>query len=570
MAASSAVKKLVYVYLVLCGIGFVAFGGFQLYKYFGPAKVQVENVPFGLPAGTGLSRGDAPNFDEGIERLPYSTRDEFRRAKNLAENGYASQALEIFDAIAFTYPDLEAAKFESMNALLSLDSLTDMQRIRLETVTENMRQRYPGSSMVAYLDSRESVKSGSFSAALEFARIASDKAEAVLAYRLWYGELLLKERQYANAAEEARAAVSLSLGYSEKAYSLLADVFHGLGQLDSCGSVVEYALTKFPTSPRLLLLQGYLDEYRGHFDSAERTYQRIKALNPGFKAADNALATLGGKTPPGNGLGVSGTPADRARVACDILEPLVQQYPDNLPLKEALGRAYIKGRNFDLAKIQFEEIQNKDPEYPDIQLRLQEASTVRTIVENQNSGLTDNLRRVADSLRLASGPAISHDFSTKLGHYLVRYGASAKEFFSKYSVANFKQIDKFVWQEQFHDGNYTHTYTVLFDEKNRYYGVHVHVVDSSAAGREHGRAPEIFVRLLQQNSRISGIGSATGETECDDGTVLDAAVWDVQDNFEILGRYVGKPSEVRMVRFDKKFLPMGLKLCDYVSYLNMY
>lgn len=570
MAANTLVKKLVYVYLALCGAGILAFAGFKLYQVLGPASVTLENVPYGQPAGTTLSKGDAPDYAEGLSQLPYSTRDEFKRAQSLSETGKAKLAVEIFDAIALTYPNLEAARFESMNALLNVDSLTDMQRVRLETLTENMRQRYPGSSMIAYLDSRESMKSGSYSAALEFARIATTKAPATFAYRVWYGELLVQEKQYSIAVEEAKSAISLSLGSSEKAYTLLARVYHNLGQLDSCGAIVEYALSKFPNSPSLMILQGYLDEYRGNFDLAERQYQRIKTLYPDYKAATEALATLGGKVPPGNGIGVSGTPADRARVACDILEPLVAQYPDNLPLKEALGRAYLKGRNFDLAKLQFEEIQSKDPEYPDIQLRLQEASTVRIIVESQNSGLTDNLNRVVDSLRSASGPSTSHDFSTKLGHYLVRYGASAKEFFSKYAVSNFKQIDKFVWQESFEDGNYKHTYTVLFNERNRYYGVHVKIIDMTSNGRELGRAPEIFTRLLQQNSRISGIGSATGEADCEDGTVMDAAVWDVQDNFEILARYVGVPAEVRMVRFDKNFLPMGLKLCDYVKYLNMY
>jgi hypothetical protein len=83
-------------------------------------------------------------------------------------------------------------------------------------------------------------------------------------------------------------------------------------------------------------------------------------------------------------------------------------------------------------------------------------------------------------------------------------------------------------------------------------------------------APEIFTRLLKQNSRISGIGNSTGETDCGDGLVLDAAVWETQDNFEILARIVGKPTEVKMVRFDKSVLPPGVKLCDYVSYLNEF
>ena len=38
----------------------------------------------------------------------------------------------------------------------------------------------------------------------------------------------------------------------------------------------------------------------------------------------------------------------------------------------------------------------------------------------------------------------------------------------------------------------------------------------------------------------------------------------------MLARVVGKPAELRMVRFDKSVLPPGIKLCDYKKYLNQY
>ena len=52
--------------------------------------------------------------------------------------------------------------------------------------------------------------------------------------------------------------------------------------------------------------------------------------------------------------------------------------------------------------------------------------------------------------------------------------------------------------------------------------------------------------------------------------IIDAAVWETQDNFEILARFVGVQAEVRMVRFDKSALPPGLKLCDYIPYLKEF
>ena len=181
-----------------------------------------------------------------------------------------------------------------------------------------------------------------------------------------------------------------------------------------------------------------------------------------------------------------------------------------------------------------------------------------------------NLNRALDSIKGTYAPAKEHDFTTMLGHYLVRYGATPGEFFKKYAIGNFRPIRANVWQETFYDGSYKHTYTVVFDSLNHFREVHVVVSDSSVKSNHMGMAPEIFTRLLKQNSRISGIGSSTGETDCGDSLVLDASVWETQDNFEILARIVGKPSEIRMVRFDKTALPPGLKLCDYIPYLKEF
>jgi tetratricopeptide (TPR) repeat protein len=333
---------------------------------------------------------------------------------------------------------------------------------------------------------------------------------------------------------------------------------------------VEFALSQYPVNAKLLLLQGYLNEYRGHFDAAEQIYQRILAFRPDDVDARNAAATLGEKSPPGPGAGIVLSPQDRAQTACDILEPLVEKYPENLPLREALGRAYMKGRQFDRARTQFQEIQKADPEYPDIQQRIQETNITRPAPITKNDGLTANLNRAVDSLRESMAPSSTHDFTTMLGHYVVRYGATPREFFKKYSIGNFRPVANNVWQETFYIAPYMHTYTVVFDSLNHFREVHVVVYDSSSTSNHLGIAPEIFTRLLKQNSRISGIGNSTGETDCGDGLVLDAAVWETQDNFEMLARVVGKPAEVRMVRFDKSALPPGLKLCDYSKYLNQY
>jgi tetratricopeptide (TPR) repeat protein len=399
--------------------------------------------------------------------------------------------------------------------------------------------------------------------------MASSRAPSIYEIRLWYAELLLKNSNIKDAANECRAAISLSSGDSQRAFELLAKVFHDDGVLDSAALVVDYALTQFPLSSELMLLRGYLAEYNGKFDVAEKTYQRILAFRPDYEKARRAMATIGEKTAPGkNGL-YAGSSRDRAQVACDILAPLVERYPENLPLREAMGTAYMKAHMFDMARREFNYILKNDPDYPDIKSRLNELEQVRRVaIEEYNNGLTANLNRAVDSLRESMMPERKHDFSTKLGHYLVRYGASSQEFFRKYSASNFKQVKRFVWQETFYENPYHHTYTVVFDSLNRFKEVHVVVFDSASNSNHLGVAPEIFTRLLKQNSRISGISNNTGETDCGDGTIMDAAVWETRDNFEILARIVGKPAEVRMVRLDRNTLPpSGLKLCDYLPLL---
>lgn len=571
MANSSlAARKAAYLFLVLCCGALLTFAGFKVYDYYGPSKIVVGGIPYGLPAGSIVLRGDAPDFSDEMSKLPVQTQTELRRAMELYRSGALVSAFEIFDGVVVLYPDLYQAVWGEVNTLFEMPNLSDSQRDRLTLLVGKLQGRFPGSGISAYLESRTLFLSGNETAALELAKAAAEKSSALPEARLWLGELLMRNGRGVQAENELKTVVSLSGGGMPKAYELLAELYHQNGQLDSCSALVEYSLAQYPVDAKLLLLQGYLHEYQGRFDAAERLYQRILAFDPDFAPAREAAATLGEKSPPGLGTGVVLSPQDRVQTACDILEPLVEKYPENLPLREALGRAYMKGRLFDRARMQFQEIQKSDPEYPEIQQRIQETNITRPAPIAKNDGLAANLNRALDSLRESAGPSSSHDFTTMLGHYVVRYGATPREFFKKYSIGNFRPVANNVWQESFYIAPYMHTYTVVFDSLNHFREVHVVVYDSASTTNHLGIAPEIFTRLLKQNSRISGIGNSTGETDCGDGLVLDAAVWETQDNFEMLARVVGKPAEVRMIRFDKSALPPGLKLCDYSKYLNQY
>ena len=568
--SSDSARKAAYWFLAVCTGAILAFGGFRLYEEFGPAKISVEAVPFGLPAGGTIARGDTPDLNGGVSGLPVQTQAELRRAVELSRGGNLQAAIEILDAIVMIYPDVLKVQWEELNTLFEKDDLSDRDDIRLKQFGDLFQNKFPNSGLSMYVESRLAARASNASLALQLAQVSAEKSPALYESRLWFARLLQREGRLSQASAECRTAISLSAGSDPRAYELMAQLYHDQGMLDSCSAVVEYALTQFPVDMKLHLLQGYLAEYRGHFDVAEKIYQRILALDPNYKEASEAVATLGEKSPPGPGTSVNLTPRDRAQMAVDILVPLVERYPDNLPLREALGLAYLKGREFDRARIQFQEVLTRDPEYPDIKLRLQEANVTKPAPVSAADGLTANLNRALDSIKGTAAPTKEHDFTTMLGHYLVRYGATPGEFFKKYAVSNFRPIRTNVWQENFYEAPYRHTYTIVFDSLNHFREVHVVVRDSSSSSNHLGMAPEVYTRLLKQNSRISGIGSSTGETACSDSIVIDAAVWETQDNFEILARFVGKPAEVRMVRFDKTALPPGLKLCDYIPYLKEF
>ncbi|MCQ2053858.1 MAG: hypothetical protein MJY82_01030 [Fibrobacter sp.] len=570
ISSTAQARKAAYWFLTLCVGALLSLGAYHLYEEFGPSKVSVEAIPFGLSAGSTVVKGDAPESLESAPELPVQTQAELRRAVELSRGGNTRAAFEIFDAVTIMYPNLVPAMWGEVNTLFEIDSLNELEGERLNLLVGKLQGLFPNTGLSIYLDSRKTYKSGNTSSAFEMARVACDKAPSIYELRLWYAQLLYENERYAQASAECRTAISLSAGSDPRAYELMANLFHDQGVIDSCTALVEYALSQYPADVEIMLLQGYLMEYQGRFDAAEKVYQRILAFRPDFAKATEAQASLGEKSPPGAGSGVALSPRDKAEVACDILEPLVEKYPENLPLREALGLAYLKGRDFDRARIQFREIAARDPEYPDIQQRIQESNVTKPTPVAVNEGLAANLNRAVDSLRGTLAPATKHDFSTMLGHYLVRYGATPGEFFKRYAVGNFRPVKTNVWQESFYESPYKHTYTVVFDSTNRFREVHVAVFDSSSSSNHLGIAPEVYTRLLKQNSRISGIGNSTGETDCGDGVVIDAAVWETQDNFEILARFVGKPAEVRMVRFDKSALAPGLKLCDYIPYLNEF
>ena len=465
-------------------------------------------------------------------------------------------------------PDFLPALAGKAKALLAADSLTEANNAELQGILTQLERKFPDAGESLYLRGLFAHRQGQSTVALEFLEQATRKKPGLLDPHFALGEVLLKSGQVLGAETEARTGISLSLGSEGRFYTLLAHAYHDDGRLDSCSQVVEYALTRFPAEIELMVLDGMLQEYRGSFDLAEKNYRKALAMDPDNRLAAQALKTLGEKSPPGNQSGGHGaiTPHEKAQTALDIIEPLATQYPDNEPLHYALGQAYLKARRFDLALVQFEGIQEKDPDYPDIQLRIQEAKAVsREPVQQAN--LTEELKRGIDSLR--NTKSAERSFSERLGHYLVRWGASPKEFFGRYPIAGFKMIDSLVWQETIMEAQLEIKSTIVFRKDRGLSAVHVTIRDTTFHEDKHNVVYDLYGRILGQNSRISGMGVSTGDTQCDKLS-FQGAVWESKDNFEVLAQFAPKRYEVRLLRLDPRQFETMPRLCGHMQRLMQY
>ncbi|HSQ41819.1 MAG TPA: tetratricopeptide repeat protein [Fibrobacteraceae bacterium] len=557
-------RKVSFYALALILGGLITIGMYNLGRLLGPQRIEVGDIPFGLPPGSSLT------IESGKEKKypdpPVASLADLQRADELLRQGDWRQALVTYQAMQMQFPSYHRILVGLGKTLLAADAWNDDLATQWQSLLAQFDKLDPGDPDALWLRGMLAEKQGQSTVALQFLEEAVLKAPGHVEPHLSLARALFRGNQFLGAQTEARTGITLTHGSDGRFYAMLAWAYHGAGNLDSCGQVVEYGLSRFPGETALLTLEGYLKEYQGKFDQAEAHYRRALAINGQDSLAKEALASLGEKSPPGvRNVEGSVTPRSQAQVAIDILEPLVNLYPENMPLRDALGQAYLKARQFDLARDQFESIQDRDSEYPDIQLRIQEAKAV--VREPASAALSQELRRTTDSLR--SVKSEERTFSERLGHYLVRWGASPKEFFARYSVEDFKRIDSLVWQEKKWEPPFLYTSTIVFSKDRGLTAVHVTARDTSFHPGRPGTVFDLFGRLLAQNSRISGIGVSTGDSQCDTLS-FQAVVWESPDNFEIMAQFSNRRYEVRLLRLDRSQFETMPRLCAHMASLKKY
>jgi Tfp pilus assembly protein PilF len=525
--------------------------------------ITVSAVPFGLPVGTRVLIQEKAEFPS----MPSEAEAELRRANDLRIAGALSSAQNNYETILLKYPNLPDALFGAAYSIIAADTVSAERIAKAKSLTESLAQQMPGSVWVQLLLIFTKEHEGDLNYALDMAAKLAARSPAFSEARLKYADLLLKIEQPSKAAEEAKAAISISAGADVRAYVNLAFALHKMGEIEECSELVNYALPRFPSQTELLLLHGYLNEYSKDFDSAQNAYRKILALKPGDANALIAMATLGEKRIPEAGATTSPggvSLKDQAKEAAKVILPLIEEYPENLPLREALGKIYLKSRLLKEARTQFSEIYAQDFEYPNIRKLLEESSEEQQkiftppVLVQDSKKLADSLAKTFAALRESE----KSDFD-ELGRYLVHYGATFKEFFSKYSITRFEKLDERTFYERYSIESLAYENTIFFDSRNQFYATRS-VIANSANANSYDYIPDLFGHFLKRETGTLGEGVAVRITECY-GDKWSGVVWTSRDNFEILMQNSNDMQKVFILRLHaKRFSDTG-NLCSYVG-----
>jgi len=528
---------------------------------FNGDSIKVSAIPFGLPAKTKIPIGEKAKFPQA----PSAAEIDLQRANDLRMAGAFVAAQDHYETILLKYPNMPIALFGAAYSIIAQDSISAEKIAKAKSLIESLAQQMPGSVWVKLLLTFSREHEGNLIYALDMASELAYASPAFSEARLRYAELLLKTEQPARAADEAKAAISISGGLDARAYANLALALHKMGNIEECSELVNYALPRFPSQTGLLLLHGYLNEYSRNFDVALSDYKKILVLKPNDINASNAIATLGEKIPPQIDASTSTaykggiSLKDQAKEAAKTILPIIDEYPENLPLREALGRIYLKARLMREARAQFSEIYAQDFEYPNIKRLLEEASEeqykpISLAPTLYGKALTDSLAKTFDALRKSE--KLDNDY---LGHYLVHYGSTLKEFFSKYSITRFKKIDDRTFVEKYNVESFAYENTIFFDSKKTFYAVRSVITDSGV-----NYIQDLFGHFLKKETEILGQSVSVENKECS-GNKWDGAIWTSRDNREILMHSTGKPRTIYILRLHAKRFSDSGNLCTYVS-----
>ncbi len=551
--------------------------GFLLSKTFEVGTVKVKESPFGLEAGTRISKGRDFGGISEIKSLSNEDREKFRMASALAVSSNPKSALDIFEELKKKYPNFflgEGARAfvyvacmdtstadgaladASIHAALSKDP--DHPWLHYVAGLYFDRMHRPDSSMAHY---RSAVKSAPHFAYahLRLGRVQMEMGEIGPARTSFHNALGLMESN----PELYTPGPKFVLPVSEvPPYDFLATLFFQNGSEDSALMALEVSQEKGLKSDQMDLVQAWLWEGHGFLRKADSVYHRLVEKNPRDPNFAEALATLGWK--PASRKGTTRPSDAEAIFAVSLLDPLARQHTHNAPLWMALGQAYFRRGMFGLATESFDSSLKYEPTLPALNEK-RDAAYNALIRENDRPLTAEEAKKQRPRFHGPSmedqTPVVIPGSIALLGTYSVAWGSSQTQVRQTYPKKEFVNLPGGNLLDTFVQDGLKHSYFLAFRD-GKLWGIRVLVSDSA---RNTG---DVFGRTIRTKVKISGEGKGTGEASCPGSTSFQGVIWENDDTFEFMAQFKGKENQVHLVRIGHDYLPSNRRLCDMAKYLS--
>jgi Tfp pilus assembly protein PilF len=567
------IKFSTYFFLTLIVCALVGMGGYQAFDLIFSRTVKPEYVPFGLDIGTELEIGRSYSVPKELPKLDPTDQKLYKQAIQYHEMKGVKSSKKIFNGLIKKYPEEFAIYYYAAKNILSYQELTKSLLDDVRVYIQQAKALDPEHPALYFITGQYNLLMNTNDQALK----AFEKSiELSPVFAPSYFELALMNLQtknYDKALEYIKYSITLDTESLEKQYSMLAHIYHNTADLDTCFRVVNYSVDLFPYNKGILYLKGLLYEYDGDVDEARETYNKILKLDPDNNETIKALKTLGQKIPP---IKSQATSSEGAINTITLLDSLVKDRPKNGWLRYALGVAYLNSGNSDMAEIEFDKarsleaaLQSLNSEGKAFEVATSKKEPVKVIKKKSDKELALEKQvkeMISDSDKKIA--TVEKKLSTlvkgkvELGHFLVPWGASEKEFFKRYPRSDFKKIKYGVYKETFYVDDILHEHVVRFNKKG-FWGVHVYLTDTTKA------YIDLLGSTIRTNARLSGSGSHLGEKKCPGFKAFESFTWNkTKDNYELITQFSGKTWQVRMMRMSPdQYRQKPISICSVIPRL---
>jgi tetratricopeptide (TPR) repeat protein len=237
-----------------------------------------------------LRMGDVTKAASGILPLAKKRPDDISLQLLLAEcymvMGRHDDAMQVYGAVTKRHPGSLEAWMAAGQALRVQDRNADARG-----VFEHVRKLAPQHLGSLYQLVELELAEKQYAKASAWVAKQSEEARRSAPSQLLEGRIYIAQGDWAKAETALRAAIAADANLTAS-YYLLANVFTQSKQQDKAIIQLEQLIAKNPKEDRALMLLGMLQQEKREWKSAQATYERLLAINPGFVPALNNLAVL--------------------------------------------------------------------------------------------------------------------------------------------------------------------------------------------------------------------------------------------------------------------------------------